>query len=66
MGIRALCTYLTAAGLFVKLDLGRLRGFGVKGFPDGPLKKPGPNPKVKSPVMRVPLHWACERFVTWI
>lgn len=66
MGVRALCAYFTAANLFVKLDLGGQRTFGMKGFPNGPLKKPGPKPKMKPPIMRVPLHLAAERFVTWI
>lgn len=65
-GIRALCTYFTAAALFVKLNIDRLRTFRMWGFPNAPLSKPGPKPKMRTPVMRVPLHWARDRFIKWI
>lgn len=67
VGVRRLSTYFTAAGLHVKLDLGgKHNTFGMTGFPKGPVNKPGPKPKTVPPVLRIPMHIACDQYIGWI
>jgi len=67
VGVRRLSTYFTAAGLYVKLDLGgKHNTFGMTGFPKAPVNKPGPKPKTVPPVLRIPMHVACDQYIGWI
>lgn len=65
-GVRAIAIYFTAAGLFVKLNLGGRKAFGKPHFPTEPIKKPGRKSKVEAPVLRIPMHLGRDAFANWI